>query len=141
MFPKVVIETNSDSKSEQHNSDTRQISSEETNNSRNLDALTKKIQVVNASCKMEKENVFQLKIWRCYRFQNFTKAFRKNWNFNKKKESVHGFIYWRSRKRSWEKDNLGSFTQVCLNLFHYMCFKIYLANKSCWNYIYIQISF
>ena len=29
------------------------------------------------------------------------------------------------------KDNLGSFTQVCLNLFHYMCFKIYLANKSC----------
>ena len=33
---------------------------------------------------MEKENVLQLNIQRGCCFQDFTKAFRKNWNFKKK---------------------------------------------------------
>ena len=58
-----------------------------------LDALTRKIQAVIGSCKIEQENVLQLNIRRGYCFQNFTKAFRKTWNFKKKKNQyIHGFI-------------------------------------------------
>ena len=48
----------------------------------NLDALTRKIQTAIESYKIEKENVLQLNIRRGYCFQDFTKAFRKNWNFH-----------------------------------------------------------
>ena len=86
-FSKDVTEINSDSESEQHNSDNHQTSSGNENKpiiQETLDALTRKIQAVIGSCKMEKENFLQLNIRRGYCFQDFTKAFRKNWNFKKK---------------------------------------------------------
>ena len=82
MFSKDVLEINSDSESELHNSDNHQTSSENNENEpiiqETLDALTRKIQAVIGSCKMEKENVLQLNIRRGYCFQDFIKAFRKN---------------------------------------------------------------
>ena len=65
LFSKGVIEINSDSESEQHNSDNHQNSSDteaEPIIQETLDALTRKIQAVIASCKMEKENILQLNI-------------------------------------------------------------------------------
>ena len=86
MFSKGVIEIKSDRESEQHNSDNHQTSSDTENEpiiQETLNALTRKIQPVIGSCKMKKENVLQLNIQRGYCFQDFTKAFRKNWNFKK----------------------------------------------------------
>ena len=86
LFSKGVIEINSDSESEQHNSDNHQTSSHNENKpiiQETLDALTRKIQVVIGSCKLEKKYVLQLNIRRGYYFQDFTKAFRKNWTFKK----------------------------------------------------------
>ena len=87
MFSKGVIEINSGSGSEQHNSDKHQTSSDTENEpliQETLDELTRKIQAGIGSCKMEKENVLKLDIRKGYYFQDFTKAFRKNWNNRKK---------------------------------------------------------
>ena len=85
MFSKGVIEINTDIESEQHNSDNHQTSSDNENELIIEETFDWKIQVaVIGSCKMEKENVLQLNIRRGYCFQDFTKAFRNNWNFKKK---------------------------------------------------------
>ena len=55
---KGIIKINSENESEQHNSDNRQTSSDNENKpiiQETLDALTRKIQAVIGSCKMEKE--------------------------------------------------------------------------------------
>ena len=95
LFSKGVIEINSDSESEQYNSDNHQTSGDKENEpiiQENLDALTRKIQAVTGSCKMEKETVLQLNIRRGYCFQDFTKAFRQNWNFKKNNQYVVSFV-------------------------------------------------
>ena len=91
MFSKGVTEINSDSESEQYNSDNHQNSSDTENEpiiQETLDALTRKIQAVIGSYKMEKENILQLNIRIGYCFQDFAKAFWKNWNF--KNNICHG---------------------------------------------------
>ena len=65
------MNSDSHSESEQHNSDNHQTSSNKENEpiiQETLDALTRKIQAVIGSCKMEKENVLQLNIQRGYCF-------------------------------------------------------------------------
>ena len=86
MFSKGVIEINSDSESEQHNSDNHKTSSDNENKQiiqETLDELTRKIQVVIGNCKIDKENILQLNIRKGYCFQDFTKTFKKNRNFKK----------------------------------------------------------
>ena len=113
----IGINSDSHSESEQHNSDNHQTSSNKENEpiiQETLDALTRKIQAAIGSCKMEKENVLQLNIQRGYCFQDFTKAFRKNWNF--KKNNNRTWFHLLEEQEQIMVAYLVSFTQVCLNL-------------------------
>ena len=120
LFSKDVLEINSYSESELHNSDNHQTSSKNNENEpiiqETLDALTTKIQAVIGSCQMEKENVLHLNIRRGYCFQDFTKAFRKNWNFKKKNNQyVISFI----GKTGIDNGGVSrEFYSGCLNLVH-----------------------
>ena len=94
LFSKGVIEVNSNSESEKHNSDNHQTTKDNENEptiQETLVALTRKIQAVIGSCKIETEIVLQMNIRRGHCFQDFTKAFRKNWNFKKKKNQYKYF--------------------------------------------------
>ena len=117
LFSKGVIKINSDSVSEQHNLDNHQTSRGNENKptiQETLDALTRKIQTAIGSCKIEKENVIQLNIGKGYCFQDFTKAFRKNWNFKKRNNQ-----YMASFIGEVEIDNGGIFREFYSGLFKF----------------------
>ena len=71
---------------------------------------------------MEKENALQLNTQKRllgYCFQDFTKAFRKNWNFKKKKNQYIVSLIREAGIDKWIMvAYLMNFTLVCLNLVH-----------------------